>query len=189
MKNKCAAMFLLIVFLAAGALSQSAPASQAGELQDAKVGTNHINAASRTSGVYSAHKGGGKTNHPKARFSAYHLGPWESEIGYSQAVLAGRTVYISGTVGADEKGFPPDMQSQMLLAYAGIQKTMSHYGADFSNVVNEHIYTTDMDTLIKCQETRKKIYGNWQPAATWVETKRLYTPEAKIEIEVEVQLP
>ena len=182
-------MFLLTMFLAADAISQSAPASQAGGTPVAKNGANPISATSRSSGVDSPIKGGGKKNHPKARISAYHLGPWESEIGYSQAIRAGQTVYISGTVGADEKGFPPDMQSQMLLAYAGIQKTMSHYGADFSNVVNEHIYTTDMDALIKCQEARKKIYGNWLPAASWVEARRLYTPEAKIEIEVEVLLP
>jgi enamine deaminase RidA (YjgF/YER057c/UK114 family) len=50
----------------------------------------------------------------------------------------------------------------------------------------ERIYTTDMDGLIKCQETRKRIYGDWLPAATWVEVRRLYTPEAMIEIEVEL---
>ena len=130
-------------------------------------------------------------NHPnvtKPKFSVYHAGPWEQQIGYSQAVRAGHTIYISGTLGADEKGFPKDMESQMKLAYSAIRKTMSQYGADFSNVVMERIYTTDMDTLVKGQETRKSIYGTSLPAATWVEVRRLYVPEALIEIEVELVL-
>jgi len=122
----------------------------------------------------------------KASFSTYHAGPWEKDIGYSQAVRAGHTIYVSGTVGADEKGFPKDLEGQMKLAYGAIQKTMSEFGADFSNVVMERIYTTDMDALIRCQETRKSIYGGWLPAATWVEVRRLYVPEAAIEIEVEL---
>jgi 2-iminobutanoate/2-iminopropanoate deaminase len=122
----------------------------------------------------------------KAGYSVYHAGPWEQQIGYSQAVRAGHTIYISGTVGADEKGFPKDLDSQMRLAYATIRKTMSQYGADFSNVVMERIYTTDMDALIKSQETRKSFYGTWLPAATWVEVKRLYVPEAVLEIDVEL---
>lgn len=127
-----------------------------------------------------------KANDTKTGYSVYHAGPWEQQIGYSQAVRAGHTIYISGTVGADEKGFPKDLDSQMRLAYAAIRKTMKQYGADFSNIVMERIYTTDMEALIKSQETRKSFYGAWLPAATWVEVKRLYVPEAAIEIEVEL---
>jgi enamine deaminase RidA (YjgF/YER057c/UK114 family) len=121
-----------------------------------------------------------------AGYSVYHAGPWEQQIGYAQAIRAGHTIYISGAVGADDKGFPKDLEAQMKLAYASIEKAIDHYGASFSNVVMERIYTTDMDGLIKCQETRKRIYGDWLPAATWVEVRRLYTPEAMIEIEVEL---
>jgi 2-iminobutanoate/2-iminopropanoate deaminase len=128
----------------------------------------------------------GKASGAKTSFSVYHSGPWEQQIGYAQAIRAGHTIYISGTVGADEKGFPKDLEAQMKLAYASIEKSLNHYGASFSNVVMERIYTTDMDGLIKCQETRKRIYGDWLPAATWVEVRRLYTPEAMIEIEVEL---
>jgi len=74
----------------------------------------------------------------------------------------------------------------MNLAYASIRKAMDQYGATFSNVMMERIYTTDMDALIKAQDVRKSIYGAWLPAATWVEVRRLYSPEAMIEIEVEL---
>ncbi len=55
-----------------------------------------------------------------------------------------------------------------------------------SHVVMERIYTTDMEALIRSQETRKQFYGNCLPAATWVEVRRLYGPADKIEIEAQV---
>ena len=118
----------------------------------------------------------------------YHAGPWEQTIGYSQAVRVGHMLYISGTVGADAKGQPADLDGQMKKAYEGIQKTLAHYNTDFSHVVMERIYTTDIEALIRSQETRKQFYGNSAPAATWVEVRRLYGPGDRIEVEVQVAL-
>ena len=121
-------------------------------------------------------------------FDAYHIGPWEQRIGYSQAVRAGRILYISGTVGVTSEGKPEDLDTQMKNAYAAIQKTLAQYKTDLSHVLMERIYTTDIEALIRSQETRKQFYGNWAPAATWVEVRRLYGPADKIEIEVQVAL-
>jgi 2-iminobutanoate/2-iminopropanoate deaminase len=125
----------------------------------------------------------------KHGFQTYHAGPWEEQIGYTQAVRVGDRLILSGTVGANEKGFPEDLESQMKLAYAAIQRTLAEFGADMSHIVLERVYTTDMEALIKTQEMRKRIYGEWRPAATWVEVKRLYRTEAKLEIELEAALP
>jgi 2-iminobutanoate/2-iminopropanoate deaminase len=124
----------------------------------------------------------------KSDFETYHAGPWEQRIGYSQAVRSGRMLYISGTIGANGEGKPDDLDGQMKNAYAAIQKTLARYKTDFSHVVMERIYTTDIEALIRSQETRKQFYGNWLPAATWVEVRRLYAPADKIEIEVQVAL-
>jgi enamine deaminase RidA (YjgF/YER057c/UK114 family) len=124
----------------------------------------------------------------KPGFETYHAGPWEQRIGYSQAVRSGRMLYISGTVGANGEGKPDDLDGQMKNAYAAIQKTLAQYKTDLSHVVMERIYTTDMEALIRSQETRKQFYGNWLPAATWVEVRRLYGSADKIEIEVQVAL-
>jgi len=124
----------------------------------------------------------------KPVFETYHAGSWEQRIGYSQAVRSGRMLYISGTVGVNSDGKPDDLDGQMKNAYAAIQKTLAHYKSDSSHIVMERIFTTDMETLIKSQETRKQFYGEWLPAATWVEVRRLYSPADKIEIEVEVTL-
>lgn len=124
----------------------------------------------------------------KPAFDVYHAGPWEQEIGYSQALRNGNMLYVTGTVGAGANGRPADLDGQMKRAYAGIQKTLVHYNTDFSHVVMERIYTTDIEGLIRSQETRKQFYGNAAPAATWVEVKRLYGAADKIEIEVQVAL-
>ena len=124
----------------------------------------------------------------KPVFETYHAGSWEQRIGYSQAVRSGRMLYISGTVGVNSDGKPDDLDGQMKNAYAAIQKTLAQYKTDSSHIVMERIFTTDMETLIKSQETRKQFYGEWLPAATWVEVRRLYSPADKIEIEVEVTL-
>jgi enamine deaminase RidA (YjgF/YER057c/UK114 family) len=125
---------------------------------------------------------------PVSAFDTYHAGPWEQRIGYSQALRSGNVLYVSGTVGVDEKGQPADLDGQMKNAYAAIQKTLVHYHTDLSHVVMERIYTTDIEALIRSQETRKRIYGDSLPAATWIEVKRLYGAADKIEIEVQVAL-
>ena len=124
----------------------------------------------------------------KPAFETYHAGSWEQRIGYSQAVRSGRMLYISGTVGVNGDGKPDDLDGQMKNAYAAIQKTLAQYKTDSSHIVMERIFTTDMEALIKSQETRKQFYGEWLPAATWVEVRRLYSLADKIEIEVEATL-
>ena len=63
----------------------------------------------------------------------------------------------------------------MKKAYTAIQKTLAHFNTDLSHVVMERIYTTDIDSLIRSQPTRKQFYGETAPAATWVEVRRLLT--------------
>jgi enamine deaminase RidA (YjgF/YER057c/UK114 family) len=121
-------------------------------------------------------------------WDTYHAGPWEQEIGYSQAVRVDHMLYILGTVGADSKGQPADLDSQMKKACAGIQKTLAHYNTDLSHVMMERIYTTDIEALIRSQPTRKGFYGASAPAATWVKVKCVYGAADKIEIEVQVAL-
>lgn len=116
----------------------------------------------------------------------YHAGPWEKDIGYSQAIRVGKRLHVSGTVGVAPDA--RDVETQMKNAYRAIEKTLQAHGATFANVVVERAYTTDMKALIGCQEIRKKIYGGRLPAATWVQVQRLYLEEALLEIEVEAVL-
>jgi enamine deaminase RidA (YjgF/YER057c/UK114 family) len=107
----------------------------------------------------------------------------EDNVGYTQAIKTGNTLYISGSVGW---GNMPDAIKK---AYDALDKSLKAYGADFSNVVKENLYTTALDSVIKHKEIRNLYYKNDFPTATWVEVKRLYNPGIVIEVELVAVLP
>jgi 2-iminobutanoate/2-iminopropanoate deaminase len=123
----------------------------------------------------------------------FHLNPYEKDFGYSQAVLIDKTLYISGSVAADENGrlvSAGDMAGQMRAAYSNIQRTLAAHGADFEEVVKETIYTTDMQALLKASDLRFEYYDKERlPTASWVQVQRLVDPGFLVQIEVVAELP
>jgi 2-iminobutanoate/2-iminopropanoate deaminase len=123
----------------------------------------------------------------------FHLNPYEKDFGYSQAVLIDKTLYISGSVAADEHGrlvSPGDMAGQMRAAYSNIRRTLAAHGADFEEVVKETIYTTDMDALLKASDLRFEYYDKERlPTTSWVQVQRLVDPGFLVQIEVVAELP
>jgi 2-iminobutanoate/2-iminopropanoate deaminase len=123
----------------------------------------------------------------------FHLNPYEKDFGYSQAVLIDKTLYISGSVAADQKGrlvAPGDMAGQMRAAYTNIRHTLEAHGADFDEVVKETIYTTDMDALLKASDLRFEFYSMERlPTTSWVQVQRLVDPGFLVQIEVVAELP
>jgi 2-iminobutanoate/2-iminopropanoate deaminase len=123
----------------------------------------------------------------------FHLNPYETDFGFSQAVLIDKTLYISGSVAADQNGrlvAPGDMAGQMRAAYSNIQRTLAAHGADFEEVVKETIFTTDMDALLKASDLRFEYYAKERlPTTSWVQVQRLVDPGFLVEIEVIAELP
>ena len=123
----------------------------------------------------------------------FHLNPLEKDLGYSQAVLIDKTLYISGSVAADGNGrlvASGDMAGQMRAAYANIRRTLVAHGAGFDEVVKETIYTTDMDALLKASDLRFEYYGKERlPTTSWVQVQRLVDRGFLVEIEVVAELP
>jgi 2-iminobutanoate/2-iminopropanoate deaminase len=123
----------------------------------------------------------------------FHLNPYEKDFGFSQGVRIDKTLYVSGSVAADESGrlvAPGDMAGQMRAAYGNIQKTLAANGATFDTVVKETIFTTNMDDLLKASDLRFEYYDKERPPATsWVEVKRLVDPGFLVQIEVVAELP
>ena len=123
----------------------------------------------------------------------FHLNSYEKDLGYSQAVLIGKTLYISGSVAADQNGrleAPGDMAGQLRAAYSNIRRTLGAHGADFDAVVKETIFTTDMDALLKATDVRFEFYGKERlPATSWVQVQRLVDAGSLVEIEVVAELP
>ena len=123
----------------------------------------------------------------------FHLNPYEKDFGYSQAVLIDKTLYISGSVAADQNGrlvSPGDMAGQMRAAYSNIRRTLAAHGADFDEVVKETIYTTDMDALLKASDLRFEYYDKERlPTTSWVQVQRLVDRGFLVQIEVIAELP
>lgn len=123
----------------------------------------------------------------------FHLNPYEKDFGYSQAVLIDKTLYISGSVAADQNGrlvSPGDMAGQMRAAYSNIRRTLAAHGADFDEVVKETIYTTNMDALLKASDLRFEFYDKERlPTTSWVQVQRLIDPGFLVQIEVVAELP
>ena len=106
--------------------------------------------------------------------------PWEAEIGYSQVVKAGNTVYISGI--ASNK---PTLEEQIEEVYLLIQNTLKDNDLDMSSIVKQVIYTTDIEAYKKLRSVSKKYFNeNEYPSSTLVQVERLYSPSHMVEIEV-----
>jgi 2-iminobutanoate/2-iminopropanoate deaminase len=123
----------------------------------------------------------------------FHLNPYEKDFGYSQAVLVDKTLYISGSMAADETGrlvAPGDMAGQLRAIYANLRRTLAAHGAGFGEVVKETIYTTNMDALVKASDLRFEYYDKERlPTTSWVQVQRLVDPGFLVQIEVIAELP
>jgi enamine deaminase RidA (YjgF/YER057c/UK114 family) len=108
----------------------------------------------------------------------------DTTAGYTQAILTGNVLYISGTVGGGQT-----MAEQLKSIYEGIERTLKHYGATFQHVVKENLYTTDIEATKAANDVRKPYYKGDFPAATWVQISRLYMSTALVEVEVTAYLP
>ena len=107
----------------------------------------------------------------------------DTSAGYAQAVKINNVIYISGSVSRE---ITPEGIRRV---YEALEKTLQHYGATFQNVVKENLYNTDIEAMKQHNAARKAFYKNDFPAATWVQISRLFTTEAKLEVELVAYLP
>ena len=112
----------------------------------------------------------------------------EQAYGYSHAVKIGEVIKVSGAVSMDREGNPTaigDIEQQLKNVYSDLDQILNHYGCDFSDVIVENVFTTDMAKLTEVAEYRRTIYTKQFPTGTWLEVKGLALPEFMIEIELE----
>lgn len=107
----------------------------------------------------------------------------DTSSGYAQVVKVDNVLYISGVTA---KEVTPE---EIIRVYKVLEKSLKSFGATFQNVVKENLYTTDIEAMKKYNYARKTFYNNDFPAATWVQISRLFTADAKLEIELIAHLP
>lgn len=110
---------------------------------------------------------------------------FESDIGYSRAVVDGEWCFVSGTTGYDyaTMKISDDVIAQAEQAFLNIQDALEKAGFTMADVVRVRYLLPKADDFEKCWPTLRKWLGEIRPAATMFEA-RLASPMMKIEIEV-----
>ena len=115
----------------------------------------------------------------------FHLHPeFEKKYAAASAVAAGGFLHMMGRT-PGEHSARTDMAGQIRETYASISTVLRAHGLGLADVVQERIYTTDIQSFFACADIRTSIYGEAAPpATTWVEVRRLLNPDCLVEIEI-----
>ena len=115
---------------------------------------------------------------------------WEALAGYSRAVVDGRWVFVSGTVGYDVRTntWPPTADTQAAVALDIIERALREAGAALLDVVRVRVYVPDRADVDAVSAVIKERLGVARAANTTV-CAPLAVENAKVEIEVTALKP
>lgn len=92
---------------------------------------------------------------------------WEPVIGYSRAVRAGNTVYVSGTVGVNPDGSAPDgAYAQTRQALSIIKAALEKAGAKIEDVVRTRVFLADIKDFDDAGKAHGEVFSEIRPALT-----------------------
>ena len=111
--------------------------------------------------------------------------PFEAQIGYSRAVVAGDWVFVSGTTGFDYStmAISSDIAKQTEQCLKNIASALQQANASMADVVRVTYVLPDATQFEKCWPVLQKYFGNVRPAAMMI-SAGLLDPRMLIEIEV-----
>ena len=111
--------------------------------------------------------------------------PFEAQIGYSRAVVAGDWVFVSGTTGFDytRMTISENVVEQAEQCLQNIAAALPQAGASLDDVVRVNYVLPDGANFEACWPVLRKHLGVARPAAMMI-TAGLLDPRMKIEIEV-----
>jgi enamine deaminase RidA (YjgF/YER057c/UK114 family) len=106
--------------------------------------------------------------------------PWEKVAGYSRAVVDGRWVFVSGTVGSDLRSSARAQAGQSLDI---IERALKSAKATLRDVVRVRVYVPRRADVLAVSQVVKRRLGAARAANTTV-CSPLAVAGAKVEIEV-----
>lgn len=111
--------------------------------------------------------------------------PFEEQIGYSRAVVAGDFVFVSGTTGFDytSMSISEDVVQQTEQCFKNIAAALVQAESGLQDVVRVTYVLPDPQEFELCWPVLRKYFGQVRPAAMMI-SARLLDPRMKIEIEV-----
>lgn len=111
------------------------------------------------------------------------------EWGFSDAIVTGDTVYLSGVV-VGMRGDDPDLQAAYARAFERIGVTLKRAGASWDDVVDITSYHTDLTTQMPAIVAVKNRYVKAPfPAWTAIGVSRLIPDRGLTEIKLVAKLP
>jgi enamine deaminase RidA (YjgF/YER057c/UK114 family) len=110
---------------------------------------------------------------------------FETEVGYSRAVVDGDWIFVSGTTGFDyaTMTISDDVVEQCRQAMRNIVAALDQAGASIADIVRVRYILPKREDFEPCWPVLKEYLGNVRPAATMMQAG-LSDPRMKIEIEV-----
>ena len=105
---------------------------------------------------------------------------------YTDAVLAGSTLYVSGLVATNKEGNvvgKGDVVEQTRQIFRNLKAVLDTVGASPSDVVKVTVFMRDVSQRPDINPIRKEFFGSHRPASTLVEVSRLVNDELLLEIE------
>jgi len=111
--------------------------------------------------------------------------PWESQVGYSRAVIVGNSIELSGTVAVEngEVVAVGDAHQQTMFILKKIESVLQQAGFSLHEVVRTRMFVTDIDQWELVGRAHGTFFKDIRPATTMVEVSRLIHPDYLVEIE------
>jgi enamine deaminase RidA (YjgF/YER057c/UK114 family) len=116
--------------------------------------------------------------------------PYEPEIGFSRAIVAGRHVHVSGTAPV-----PPTGESVADGAYAQARRCLAiildalrEVDAAPEHVVRTRTFLVDTADWRDVGRAHGEVFGDVRPASTMIVVNGFLDPSWKVEIEAEAYL-
>ena len=110
---------------------------------------------------------------------------FETQIGYSRAVVAGDWVFVSGTTGFDYASMTisDSLVEQTDQCLKNIDAALRQAGSSLKDVVRVNYVLPDGGQFEQCWPVLRQYFGDVRPAAMMI-SAGLADPRMKIEIEV-----
>jgi 2-iminobutanoate/2-iminopropanoate deaminase len=93
---------------------------------------------------------------------------------FSEAVIAGKTLYVAGMQGTDADGKPTgDISVQTTNAISAIEKVVKDAGYEMTDIVSVTVYITDLNDVKGMNEIYKKLIPDPKPVRATVQVAGL----------------
>ncbi|KAK4449998.1 Endoribonuclease L-PSP/chorismate mutase-like protein [Podospora aff. communis PSN243] len=111
--------------------------------------------------------------------------PFESQIGYSRAVVSGDLIFVSGCTGYDYKTqtISPSVTAQAEQTFLNISAALTAAGSSVKDIVRVRYILADRNDFPAIWPVLQKWLGDVRPAATMIQAGLM---EEVMRVEVEV---